>query len=166
MNKEKATAEEVRAALKAYLYESAELGLEPVRENTRFTDVLEKRLGIDYSRMRPFGRRDAEKRFHTQVMYALNKLAAQGVLVKVRTSRGLLFLLPAEAERRKQASAENARLHQEARDHVAKVKERLRALDITPSVTSNYPVQLSAGDWDKLLDLAEHAELVQEAQKR
>jgi hypothetical protein len=147
--------ESIRAALVRYLDECAERGILPGETTHMFYRVVRERLRISYAGMTRWEEHDTENRFRYQVLRALDKLAADGLLVRHGERRSLRFLTPAASAALEASEAEARRLKEERLARAKDIAGRLYALDLDVLVNSGVPVRLDPGDWEKLLDLAE-----------
>jgi hypothetical protein len=152
-----AVPEDIRRVLEDYLGECAQSGEAPASHTYQFYRVAQERLHVSYAGMTLWEAQDAETRFKYQVLRALDKLAADGVLVRQGAKRDLRFLTPAAAAALDREEAEARRLKEARLDRAKDIAGRLRALDLDVLVSSGVPVRLDPGDWEKLLDLAETA---------
>lgn len=99
------------------------------------------------------GRTGSWDRFAGQVRRALNRLAEQGTLVKVTEGRSTRFYRPEELEQRRAAA-------RQANEQVAaqvtlwvRIREELAVYGYVSETPPGQPVTLSAGDWQRLLQV-------------
>jgi hypothetical protein len=150
-----ASAKQVRAALAEYLAECAQEGVQPPEETHQYYRLIEDRMGLRLSSLKPWHEQNAREKLRVQILRELNLLAAQGVLVKRGSQRDLRFLTPAAAKSadehdtavRKHLAAETRRTRN--------VMRQLETVGITPLQDSSGSVFLSLDDWEILIRLAE-----------
>jgi hypothetical protein len=152
--------ETIRVTLRTYLAGCEAKGEEPVSETYQFCQLAKNALKIDFSELRKWDQSSAAAKFQAQVLGALNKLAADGLLVKVldRSPRRVLrFITPQAAKHRdEQELAAQAAAYRYAMQ-VQGLGDRLRALGVDPLVQSGAPIRLDTEDWEILVRLAERA---------
>jgi hypothetical protein len=145
----------IRAALRTYLAGCAASGEEPVDETYQFYRLLEKKLDVDFSVLRPWDARRSANLFTSQVLNALNSLAVEGLLVKRGDRNSLRFCTPEAAKRAdERTQAEQAAAYRYTA-HVQALSDRLQALGMDPLVDSGAPLRLDPEDWGVLVQLAE-----------
>lgn len=148
--------EDIRTVLEDYLRECAEKGEAPGNQTYQFYRIAQERLHVSYAGMPLWEGRDAQTRFKFQVLRTLDKIAADGILVRRGMRRDLRFLTPAAAAALDREEAETRRQKEARLDRAKDIAGRLQALDLTVLASSGIPVRLDPGDWEKLLDLAEY----------
>jgi hypothetical protein len=150
------TAKEVREALMSYLADCAGKSEEPASETAAFCTVLTSRLNPDYSGLRPWDALDAKTKFRAQVLAQLNKLTAEGVLVKRGERRGVHFFTPEAAQHHDEDRERRRAGCTEKTARTAAVRVRLAHLRFSDTGTSQNTISLELDDWEALVSLAEN----------
>ena len=145
----------VRAKLAEYLAQCAAAGQDPVSETHEFYREMASRVPLGLDTLNLWQAADARSRLQQQVLRELNLLTASGEMVKRGSRLDLRFYTPEAARRADERAALERRDADTAQAREQGIWERLEALGLEPAVGRGSSVRLEAGDWEKLVAMAE-----------